>query len=90
MSDTDRIIEAHMKNREDLVEDLLNERRELQSQLAAERDRNQPLMLQLGMAVRALERIKAHGCCIMHNDARCPGCEAHDTLTKIREAKAAR
>lgn len=28
----------------------------------------------------ALERIAAHGCCVMHNDSGCPGCGAKDAL----------
>jgi hypothetical protein len=28
-----------------------------------------------------LIRIEAHGCCVMHNDAGCPGCTAKETRT---------
>ncbi len=28
----------------------------------------------------ALEKVAAHGCCVMHNDDGCPGCTASDAL----------
>lgn len=31
-----------------------------------------------------LREIKAHGCCVMHNDNGCPGCKATETLREIR------
>lgn len=30
----------------------------------------------------ALNKIKDHGCCVMHNDHSCPGCVAKDALEK--------
>lgn len=33
----------------------------------------------------ALEKVKAHGCCVMHNDSSCPGCIAHDALAATAE-----
>src|SRR3990172_7503349 len=29
----------------------------------------------------SLEKIKAHGCCVMHSDSGCPGCTATDSLS---------
>lgn len=37
----------------------------------------------LTKAIESLKRIKKHGCCVMHNDSGCPGCEAHEALKKI-------
>jgi hypothetical protein len=37
--------------------------------------------------VEALERISAHGCCVMHNDSSCPGCEAKAALNPSRDSE---
>lgn len=37
---------------------------------------------QLATYREALEKVKAHGCCVMHSDRGCPGCIAHDALAR--------
>jgi len=38
----------------------------------------------LAVAIEALEKIKSHGCCVLHNDKGCPSCTAHEVLEKIK------
>jgi len=38
----------------------------------------------LAIAIEALEKIKSHGCCVMHNNNKCPSCTAHEVLEKIK------
>lgn len=32
-----------------------------------------------------LDMINAHGCCVMHNDDGCPGCNAHDAIRLAKD-----
>ena len=37
--------------------------------------------------IEALEKIKSHGCCVMHNDDSCPGCESREVLARVKGEK---
>jgi len=41
----------------------------------------------LDVATNALEKISKHGCCVMHGDSGCPGCESVKALAEIRGGK---
>lgn len=41
------------------------------------------LIARLQKAREHLLRIRTHGCCVMHNDGGCPGCESDNALKEI-------
>lgn len=67
---------------------------ELETELAILKDQSGDRCMDIG-ALRerlkeltiALEAIKSHGCCVMHNDSGCPGCIAGEVLKGKNEHK---
>jgi hypothetical protein len=56
------------------------------SELEALRTRCEEYAKREKILVEILERISAHGCCVMHNDSSCPGCEAKAALNLLRDS----
>lgn len=45
------------------------------------------LRRELKSARDILVKVKAHGCCVMHNDESCPGCAADAAVKRIDDSK---